>query len=155
MRQQEDLEDRVVATLRREALIAPSSRRNWASRFVAASLLIAMFIAGPMLVRPSPADQPGNVYMLALYSGGAYVAAAPGVRSTDYGRWARDRAQAVVDGAELTDRLAQLGPAASPDAALSGYFIVRASSDAGALAIARSVPHLRHGGTVVVRRVGR
>ena len=151
----EDLEDRVVAALRREALIVPVMRRHWTGRVAAAALLIALLVAGPMLVRPGTAERPGNMYMLALYSGDAYVAAAPGVRASEYGRWARSRAQAVVEGAELTGRPALLGSATDPGSVLSGYFIVRASDDADALAIARTVPHLRHGGTVVVRRVGR
>ena len=154
MRDQEELEDRVVAALRREALITPAGRRYSAGRIAAASLLVALFIAGLMLVRPSPPDRADKLYMLALYSGDTYVAAAPGVRASEYGRWARARAQAIVDGAELTGRPILLGPQADPDSALVGYFIVRASDDAGAYALARTAPHLRHGGTIVLRRIG-
>ena len=36
---------------------------------------------------------------------------------------------------------------------VSGFFIVRAADDPAAIAIARESPHLRYGGSILVRRI--
>jgi hypothetical protein len=48
---------------------------------------------------------------------------------------------------------AEITPPTLSDAALQGFFILSAGSEAEALTIARSSPHFRHGGWVVVRRI--
>jgi hypothetical protein len=40
-----------------------------------------------------------------------------------------------------------------PDSALQGFFVVSARSEAEAIEVARSSPHYRHGGRIVVRRI--
>jgi hypothetical protein len=48
------------------------------------------------------------------------------------------------------------GATARPDQGgerIGGYFLIRAADDAAALALARSCPHLRHGGRIEVRRI--
>ena len=149
-----DLENRVVAALESEGLLVPS-RRRIGGRIVAAGALVAVAVAAILLAVPRAAEPEGDLYLLALHSGPGYRPAAAGERAREYGRWARRHSQSVVEGAELGAAEAVLGPAGAGDGTLSGYFVIRAAGPAEAVALARTAPHLRHGGTVVVRRIGR
>ncbi|MGQ0590529.1 MAG: hypothetical protein ACT4N8_13550 [Sphingosinicella sp.] len=149
------MEERIVVALRREGLIAPPKRRRWVSGVAAAAALIACLAVGAMLIRSGTGGRPEALYLLALHSGDTYAPAAPGVRASEYGQWARGRSEAVVDGAELSGHPLILGSASGAKSPVSGYFIIRAATAEEAEAIARTVPHLRYGGTVVVRRIVR
>jgi hypothetical protein len=77
-------------------------------------------------------------------------------RVQEYARWARlQRAMGSVEaGQRLEDTAVTLGSAeASLGVGPAGYFIVRASSLEQAVGVARSCPHLRHGGVIVVRPI--
>jgi hypothetical protein len=78
----------------------------------------------------------------------------------EVGRWATrlQRAGELIEG----DRLGLQGHLVTPNGAesglapgdvVSGFFVVRAVSDERALAIARTCPHLAHGGYVELRRI--
>lgn len=161
-REQSDdaLEDKVVHALRAESLIL--DRAGWLSRpgarigAVAAVLLVAAMLAAVATLYPRAAVE-GETYMLALYDGPGFQAApAGGSYAAEYGRWARTHGEgsaSVIGGEELGPPAAILGPAGTGDPALAGYFLVRAPSQSEAVALARSSPHIRYGGTIVVRRV--
>lgn len=80
-------------------------------------------------------------------------------RVAEYGRWARSLGARLADGAHLPDErlLLRRGDdgaveveAAPPDA-LGGFFLLRAPASAEAIAIARTCPHLAHGGLLELR----
>ncbi len=78
----------------------------------------------------------------------------------EVGRWARrlQRAGELVEGDRLglQGRLVTPGGAATglaPGDVISGFFVLRAASDERALAIARTCPHLAHGGRLELRRI--
>jgi hypothetical protein len=56
-------------------------------------------------------------------------------------------------GVSLLPSHARATPINLPDSALQGFFVVSARSEAEAIEVARSSPHYRHGGRVVVRRI--
>lgn len=161
--QSEDaLEDKVVRALKAESLIRDRAglRGGAGARIgaVAAILLIAAMLAAIAALYPRPAGEGGGeTYMLALYDGPGFQAApAGGSRAAEYGDWARmhgEGAAAVIGGEELGPPAAVLGPAGAGDPTLAGYFLVRAPSQNEAVAVARTSPHIRYGGTIVVRRV--
>lgn len=161
--QSEDaLEDKVVRALKAESLIRDraESRSGTGARIgaVAAILLVAGILAAIATLYPRPAGEAGGeTYMLALYDGPGFQAApAGGSYAAEYGGWARkhgEGAAAVIGGEELGPPAAVLGPASAGDPALAGYFLVRAPSQKEAVALARTSPHISHGGTIVVRRV--
>jgi hypothetical protein len=124
---------------------------------------------------PSAATQPptptGDLYMLLLYESGAYRSPSTPeemrARVGEYGNWARATATTgrFVDGNELAGEgrwcrpasrgLEVAAPVLDPERGkLTGYFLIEATSYDDALAVTRGCPHLRHGGTVEVRRVG-
>jgi len=157
------LEDRVVATLRDRGLLrgAVAPRRSWAPRWVgpvaiAASLLL--FVGGFVLGRrPAPHPAAGlPQYTLLLYEGPGFNAA--GVEDTqlvrEYSSWAKELAGRgrLVAGEKLSIQRWTLGAdSAAPGPA--GFFVIAARDEREALAIARSCPHLRYGGTVSVRPI--
>jgi hypothetical protein len=162
------LEDRVVAALHAEGLLRPArSRVAPRIRVVAASvaLLGAGFAGG--LWGPSLVAKPaqGQGYMILFHSGAGYRAeTAPGARAREYGAWARAvdarKGADIVTASELASTSTILAGGRTRDGALPagalgrtvGFFIIRASSDAEARAIAASSPHLKHGGSVTLTR---
>jgi hypothetical protein len=93
--------------------------------------------------------------MLLLYEDAAYRAPATpeeqAARVAEYVGWAEDLRERGIDieGEELAPEGASEGRLGI----LSGYFLVAAPDADAAVAIARTTPHVRHGGTVVVRRI--
>jgi hypothetical protein len=163
------LEDAVVSTLIASGAIASASRsrRGWMMPVFAAAMLVVAFAAGVRVgaLRASRAAAPpvsGPTFMLLLYEGPAFDAPAPGreaERAREYGAWARglDRGR-LVAGDELAPRRVRLdagapteSPAGTTD--VRGYFVIAARDLADATAIAGSCPHLRHGGTIIVREI--
>jgi hypothetical protein len=154
------LEERLVEALRREGLLA-SRRPAWKRAAAAAAAAVALFVGGLLVgrqgqrVTPS-ADRPR--YVLFLYDTPASRAAdgAEADRIREYAAWAREqRAQGTLEaGQRLEDAAVTLGaPDPAADAGPGGYFILRAASLDQAVAVARSCPHLRHGGRLVVRPI--
>jgi len=88
-----------------------------------------------------------------------YRSAALGGRSraAEYAGWHRRwHGPAGVAGDEELDEPAPvLGGAGGGDDGLAGFLLVRAASDADAVGLARTVPHLRYGGMVVFREAAR
>lgn len=57
------------------------------------------------------------------------------------------------DVAVQPDGSAGMAPAAPGGSKLAGYFLIRAADQPTAMAIARTCPHLRHGGSIVLREI--
>jgi hypothetical protein len=138
------LEDRVVRALAASGAIG-SRRRYWPwIGAVAAALVLAV---GLQWFR-TPHAVPGASYMLLLYDDTVtYQHPNPresARRFTEYAQWA-DSLQRV---GELERTAALAGPGE-----ISGFFIVRASTDSAAARIAAACPHHRYGGRVVTRRL--
>ena len=99
-------------------------------------------------------------YVLVLYgdtpgdTGAVHIA-----REREYGRWASALGDGArwVGGHELHDVVARLGGGASSADAAServvGFFVIEARSRAQAAEVARTCPHVRYGGRVVVMTV--
>jgi hypothetical protein len=76
----------------------------------------------------------------------------------EYSAWAGELAENgnLVMGEELGEEAWPVGPTEperSPAARITGFFILTAASEEAALALARSSPHLRYGGAIVVRPI--
>jgi hypothetical protein len=107
--------------------------------------------------RPSGAAVAGQ-YVLLLYghapddTGSVHLA-----REREYGRWASQLTGGVrwVAGHELGDVVESLGAQSAGATAerLAGYFVIDAPSRARAAEVARTCPHLKYGGSVVVMAI--
>jgi hypothetical protein len=147
------LERRIVRGLRARGLLRPA--RAWPRVAAAAAALVLTFAAGWLAGRgtgDAETPAPGTQYVLFLHgeSGGA-----EGDRVREYGAWAREaRARGRrLTGERLEPGATVLGGEGDAAAGVTGYFVFTAESDADALAVARSHPHLAHGGRVVLRRI--
>lgn len=157
-----ELEDRVVAALRADGRL----RRKpvWlprVARVAAALVLLAVgFVAG-RAAGPAGSTETapsGNQFLLLLYGGTATSPAEEAARVTEYAEWAHEQAVAgrLVAAQKLAPASAVLGPGtAAPldPSAPAGFFLIRAATPGEAADIARQCPHLRHGGTIVIRPV--
>ena len=100
--------------------------------------------------------------MLLLHAiGGALPEAEEARLVAEYAGWAADlrRRGVAIDGEKLEDERWLLGPEGGRErrgparGALAGYFLIEAADPDAALAVAESCPHLRHGGSVELRRI--
>ena len=155
-----ELAARVQQSLASRGLIDRPERRQTRWRqyagigAVAASFLFTGFYLGRNSGSPEAAPA-GPRYALLLYGGES----APGEESTsrrrEYGEWLGRMASndASFSGEELGPQLETLGSSAPVGKPVVGFFIVSAGTDAEAHSIARTSPHLKHGGSVVLYRV--
>lgn len=160
------LEDRVVDELRARGLLA--RRQPLSRRLMAAAAAVALF-AGGWLAGRAPAESsphsPAANYVLFLL-GGVEPGPDEAERVEEYRAWAVRLARAgqlsageklgtaawLLDGGSGDIDL-RPAPAAHQAAPLSGFFLLTAAGPEDALAIARSCPHLRHGGEVLLRPI--
>lgn len=167
------LEDRVVAELRGRGLLPARRARVRPGLAVAATLAafalgaLAGWLAAPL--GGSFSNPEGGLYALLLYETPGYLPPRGEeltVRYREYSTWvaeARRRGQ-FVTGEDLEvaqawrlapaagEVMVTSGVAADQPAPLSGLFLVRADAPEQALELARALPHLRHGGQVIVQR---
>jgi hypothetical protein len=140
---------RVVDGLRRGV-------RPWMQAAAALALFAAGWGVGASGSEPPP-SQPR--YMLLLFGETSAPADIP-ARAAEYGAWAHAvrKRGGYATGARLERARVRVGPAGPgdssaswADAPLGGYFIVGATSIDEARALAEAHPHVRHGGTIVLR----
>jgi hypothetical protein len=162
----EPLEARVRRTLRARGLLAGRGTRWRPLLAVAAAvtLMLGGYAVGKRAA-PVPAGPGAGRYVLLLYEDADFDTGRPEAEVVaEYSSWAarlRERGQ-LESGEKLEDRLVELQP--GPDAAVAvvrgapggsdivgGFFIINAADEAEALTIARSCPHLKYGGRVMVR----
>jgi hypothetical protein len=168
------LEDATVAALRaRGLLVPPRHGRRRRSIQVAAGLAaaIALFLGGLALGRrgaeTGEAAGSGPRFALLLYEGPEYaqpMAGREAERVHEYSAWARAHAaggeieggEKLKDAAELVignDGVVTTTPPDSGATRLAGFFLIHASDSRSALAIAKSCPHVRYGGSIVIREI--
>jgi hypothetical protein len=161
------LEHRVVSALRDRGLLRsgpPSLARRWRAAAAAAACLI-LFAAGAAVgARFAPAARGGPAgerFVLFLYEGRDYEAAAPGSerdRVEEYRQWAKEVRQSgsLVEGEKLKEGeqlLGVPGPVTEPGMTLGGYFVIAAPDAGKAREIASGCPHLRHRGRILIRQI--
>jgi hypothetical protein len=148
----------VVGRLRSRGLIGrPSPLGGWL--LAAGAAAAAAAIAVTMMGRPVETRE----YLLLLEEPAGYQAARSDAeqreRVREYGSWAGElsRDHHLISAGELEPGGSVLSPSASralpPDATPTGYFLIQAESLDAAERLARSSPHLRYGGAIVVRAV--
>lgn len=150
-----------MASIRKD-LTLPARRSPWMAAAVVL-LAVATGFAGGRLTAPTPVA-PGagpDRYLITLHEDAAFNAPPVEQSVAEYGAWGEDLARrGQLVGAE---KLVEVRPVvlsagsetAWPEAEplMTGFFMVRASSEEEALAIARTMPHLKYGGSVTVHPV--
>jgi hypothetical protein len=161
------LEDAVVSRLSERGLLAARRRPGrWAAWALASAAGVALFAAGLAIGQrhsaPAPAASSAaqTRYVLFLYDAPdepALSQAEIAERVSEYRDWAIGlRSQGSdITGEKLAASSLDLGAAgavAGPEP-LGGYFVFSAKDAEAALAIARSCPHLKHGGRAELRPI--
>lgn len=162
------LEDDVALLLRQNRLLEPpASGRRWVRRFLGAAAALLIFLAGAATGAnwsfsgvPGPSGQERFLLLL----GGTdpavgltreqYVALVK--EYSDWGTRLRDRG--LLELGEKLDnegRILSGGTVQEGAGGATGLFLIRANDYNQAVATAMSCPHLRHGGTIEVRRIER
>ncbi|MEO8432469.1 MAG: YciI family protein [Acidobacteriota bacterium] len=158
-----EVEGRIVAALAARGAFGGSRKvlpGPWLW-LLAAAAAAALFAAGLSVGRgeaKTPARIAGPRFILFLFDEGERGG---GNRVAEYKAWAtRIRAGRYVTGQKLKPGgrwlTASAGSAESDKSeseSLGGYFVIEAADLAGALEVARTCPHLRHGGRILVRAV--
>jgi hypothetical protein len=156
------LKARVARSLREQGLIA-AARPRWIGPLAAAGLAVAALLL--VALWPRPGDDQRPAFVLLLYEDAGFSTTRPeGELVAEYGAWAAglDRDGHLVLGEKLADASLVLETGGMSAASgierpaagrLTGLFVIRASDQEAALGIARTCPHLRYGGRVVVRPV--
>jgi hypothetical protein len=169
------LEDAVVSRLAERGLIAGQTpkrpgRRPLVAWALAAAAGVALFAAGLAVGQRKSAPAPAAAgtaapaaaarYILLLYDAPDEPALSEkemAARVSEYGQWAIGlrRQGSDITGEKLAEGRLDLGAAdAAPGPEpLGGYFVFSASDRDAALAIARSCPHLKHGGRAELRAI--
>ena len=159
------LESRIASDLQARGLLNDAGvtpgRQVTRTMLLTAAAVLAAF-AGGWISRGWTAAEaaPGDTeprYMLLLYGAGSTPGEEPR-RVSEYRAWAGSIASsgAHVSGEKLDDRAMLLG--AEPGAQLEpselgGFFIVSARDDYSVVALARTHPHLKYGGRVLIRPI--
>lgn len=164
------LEQATVSALAARGLLR--SRRRPIPPVLALAASVLLFAGGLALGRmggPTPAqpEDPRPRFALFLYEGPEYDHAAPDEmdqRVQEYVSWAAaehnggavEGGEKLKDGDDLAiepDGSTEAAPPPPGSSRLAGYFLVRASDRRAALEIARSCPHVRYGGRIVIREI--
>ena len=165
-----ELEARGTRSLSESGLIDAAAPRRGVPRFgsvwrIAAG--VALFLAGFASAQlrqggdtPPGNSAPGDRYALLFYPGGANDRGVDDVAANR--SWAHELIAAghevsgekLDPGGVLVANLGDLPAGTLPDGPpLQGFFVISAGSEAEALSIARSSPHFRNGGRIVVTRI--
>jgi hypothetical protein len=147
--------DRAVAALRRSGLIRGA--RPW--RWLGVAAAVAVAFAGGVALGRNPshpaAEDPRPQFVILLYGGDTPDAAEDARHTGEIAAWARGLAERgnALSGAKLNAHEYPLGTGGASTGDLGGYIVLAASGVEEAMAMARTCPHLRHGGRIVVRPV--
>ena len=154
------LEDRTVAALREHGLLRAGTHRR---RGLQAAAAVLLFVSGLAIGRttastlPVADDHRDPRFLLLLHGGPTGLSdSEEAAVVSEYRDWAVGLRQAgrFVSGERLSD-VAAIAPTASlPEVEdLRGFFLISAANLDEALATARTCPHTRRGGHVVVRPI--
>jgi hypothetical protein len=159
------LEPKVLEALRARDLLRAKesgirSGRAIALAGAAAALFgIGLWVGSRGLARtPVAATNVSTRYVLLLEGPGDPAPQEEARRVEEYKLWARSIARAghAISGEKLEPEILHLGPgteSAVGGVSIRGFFVIGAHDDREALEIARGCPHLRYGGSIVVRRI--
>jgi len=165
------LEGATVGALAERGLLRRRSRgRPRLARWgLAAAAAIVLFVGGYLTGQRERVTAPDELprFVLLLYEGPEYRRTAPGQeqeRVREYSEWARERGvrgeleagEKLREDADIVIRPDGSVAAETPAPAatrLAGFFMIRAADDRSAVEIARSCPHVRYGGSIVIREI--
>lgn len=150
------LEDRTVRALARTGLLRSGrARPSWLTAAAAVAVFAVGLTVGRAMPRPAPAPDVPR-FLLLLHGGPDGLGAAEEARvAAEYGAWAVGLRESgrFVSGERLGDGSAVVPAGREEVDGVRGFFLISASSFDEAVQVARSCPHARRGGRIVVRPI--
>ncbi len=156
------LREKTVQKLKSDGMIrAVPVKRNglrWAAS-VAASILL--FISGLKIGQWSviiePVDDeinPALGYAILLYEDEQFIQGEPLARAEEYGDWMRSVSGQgyYIRGQELSDESSAINLPTTTEHVLRGYFLLEAHSLEEAIGLVETIPHVKYGGGVEVKK---
>ena len=152
------LKNHVIRSLRAQGRLRGSQRAVLLRALAAAAAALVLVTTGILIGRgtqSAPAVDRQSRFVLLLYQDETFQGMDEATLVGEYSAWADSlrRLDALVMGEKLGTPAQRLGAPAAPAGGPTGLFIVRAADHAAALAIARTCPHLRYGGGILVRPI--
>jgi len=160
-----ELESRTVGALKRRGLFGIPMANPWPRRMAfltgAAALYILGFFSPSIVGMFETAPPASGEFLLLLHETPASMNASETDQVREYTMWARQLAEAgtLKSGEKLGETLSSLsgdGTSSTGHAGvgdISGFFLLYAPTFEDAMAIARTCPHLRYGGSIELRRI--
>ncbi|HJU76237.1 MAG TPA: hypothetical protein VJ717_21025 [Gemmatimonadaceae bacterium] len=151
------VQDRVIGALRAEGLLRPPAvRRSVIPWLLAAGVAVVAFGLGTIVGSSSGEAASDATFALMLYGGRTGSDSLEHAqRAAEYRQWAgaTHATGRVIGGEALGDSVRAFGAPVQASGDLVGYFLIIAPDRAAAVRLASGCPHIRYGGTVVVREV--
>lgn len=149
-----DLKPRILGRLSTLGLVSPRPARAsaWAHWAAAAVFAVVGFLVGQATSSgPATEERGGTKYLVLLTGGASTTPEENATRRQEYGAWLANLQQRGLSpsGAELVGTRHEF-PEGRPNEPVVGYFVIAAADESEAVAVARTNPHLSHGGGVVV-----
>ncbi len=160
-----ELESRTLTALGRRGMFGIPVTNRWPRRVAyvlgAAAIYVLGFFSPSVVGLLEQARPVSGEYLLLLHETPESMAASEADQVREYSRWARQLAAAgtLKSGEKLGETVSSLtgeGHSVTVSAGVgdvSGFFLLYAPTYEEAMAIARSCPHLRYGGTIELRRI--
>ena len=172
------LEDQIVEQLKNAGVIR-TTRKSWLPNYrqLAAgfAMAIVLFVVGALAgarwkANAAPSQQPGFILIVRNASAESEPRTPEEelARVKEYSSWAREWGQKgkLLGGEKLKDEGREFGENVAErsqweavtkpvEGGIGGYFLLPATDYNEAIAIARSCPHLKHGGKVELRQIER
>jgi hypothetical protein len=149
------LESRIVDHLRKEGLIKAASSRikitlRWAALIVFG---IGLFLFGAFY--SSALKEDSYTFILLLSNSEQMFTEDPSGRFEEYGRWSTEiQKQGIsITGEKLSSSKVTIGTTENTGSIFTGFFLVSVSSEAEAVKLAGTCPHIKYGGAIEIRKI--
>ncbi len=150
------LEGRIVDQLRKERLITTHSSKmkmtlRWAALVVFA---IGLFLFGAYYSSALTEGDNYN-YILLLSNSKQQFTNDPIDRFEEYGRWSKgiQKQGITITGEKLSTSKVTIGAIENTGSDFSGFFLLSVSSEAEAVRLASTCPHVKYGGAIEIRKI--
>lgn len=151
------LEGRIVDQLRKEGLIAAASSKMKITLRLAAIVVfgIGLFLFGAFYSSSFKEESSYNYILLLSNSEQMFTNDPTSGRFEEYGRWSRGiQKQGIsITGEKLSASKVTIGSPETTASIFTGFFLVSVSSEAEAVRLAGTCPHVKYGGAIEIRKI--
>ena len=151
------LRKKIINKLKSDGMIYPDRvNKNWQLWTASMAASILFFITGFLVGKKSLNEKinPAFGYAILLYEDEQFIKGEPLARATEYRDWMLSVSSQgfYIKGQELSEESSVINLSGSDGRVLSGYFLMEANSLEEAVGLAETIPHVKYGGGVEVKK---